>query len=137
MLVGDKTETKLLPPVKYQLFQQWTVLLSLKVIIRTWNAILCIQRLNSPKKNKKKHQFIYQLSVMHMARRKNPYFVVPLKHGDIIDYKQIRAQKIKNVRTTVDGKKVNWTKIRWRRVQIFALLSMNLMKNSKPSNSQG
>ena len=56
-------------------------------------------------------------TVMHMARRKNPYSVVPLKHGDIIDFKQIRNQKVKNVRTTVDGKKVNWRKIRWMRFE--------------------
>ncbi|MEW8545290.1 MAG: hypothetical protein AB2693_17345 [Candidatus Thiodiazotropha sp.] len=56
-------------------------------------------------------------TVIHMARRKNPYSVVPLKHSDIIDFKQIRAQKVKNVKTTVDGKKINWRKIRWMRFQ--------------------
>lgn len=52
---------------------------------------------------------------MHMARRKNPYTVVPLKHEDIIDFKQLKTQKVKNVKTSVDGKKVNWTKLRWMR----------------------
>ena len=56
-------------------------------------------------------------TVMHMARRKNPYSVVPLTHGDITYFKQIRNQ-VKNMRTTVDGKKFNWRNIRWMRFEI-------------------
>ena len=56
-------------------------------------------------------------TVIRMARRKNPYTVIPIKHEDIIDFKQVKAQKIKNVRMTTEGKKVNWTKIRWMRFQ--------------------
>lgn len=45
-------------------------------------------------------------TVIRMARRKNPYTVIPIKHEDIIDFKQMKAQKIKNVRITIEGKRL-------------------------------
>lgn len=54
-------------------------------------------------------------TVMLMARRKDPYTVIPLKHQDIIDFKDIQAKKVKSITVSDSGKKVQWTKIRWMR----------------------
>ena len=51
-----------------------------------------------------------------MARRRKPYTVIPLKHGDIIDFKEVKTKRIKNVRITTEGRQLNWTKIRWMRL---------------------
>ena len=54
-------------------------------------------------------------TVIRMARRRKPYTVIPLKHGDIIDFKEVKSKRIKNVRITTEGRRLNWTKIRWMR----------------------
>ena len=59
-------------------------------------------------------------TVIRMARRRKPYTVIPLKHADIIDFKEVKSKRIKNVQITTKGQRLNWTKIRW----------MHLMKES-------
>ena len=56
-------------------------------------------------------------TVIRMARRRKPYTVIPLKHEDIIDFKEVKSQRVKNVRITTDGRRVNWTKFRWMRFE--------------------
>ena len=51
-----------------------------------------------------------------MARRRKLYTVIPLKHGDIIDFKEVKSKRIENVRITTEGRRLNWTKIRWMRL---------------------
>ena len=34
-------------------------------------------------------------TVIRMARRRKPYTVIPLKHEDIIDFKEVKSQRIK------------------------------------------
>ena len=54
-------------------------------------------------------------TVIAMARRKDPYTVVPMKYYDIIDYKQVQNERAKVSKVSDSGKKVLWTKIRWMR----------------------
>lgn len=54
-------------------------------------------------------------TVLQMARRRNPYTVVPLKHTDIIDFKQYQSINMKPQKKTESGAKVIWTKIKWMR----------------------
>jgi len=50
-------------------------------------------------------------TVIHMARRNNPYVVVPLKYWEIIDFKAMQKQYYKNMDTNTEGEKVKWRDI--------------------------
>ena len=52
-------------------------------------------------------------TVIRMARRKNPYFVIPLQFEDIYDFKQVQKISLKYSKTDVYGTKTNWLNIRW------------------------
>ena len=54
-------------------------------------------------------------TVLRQARRRNPYTVVPIRHGDMKDYKKVKQEGQKNVKVTTEGKKVQWNKIKWMR----------------------
>ena len=54
-------------------------------------------------------------TVIRMARRKDPYMIVPLKFGDIYDFKDFTKKYIKFRKEDVNGKKVNWLQIKWIR----------------------
>ncbi|XP_076090122.1 uncharacterized protein LOC143062260 [Mytilus galloprovincialis] len=54
-------------------------------------------------------------TVMRMARRKDPYMIVPLKYGDIYDFKDLSKKNMKFRKEDVNGKKIKWLKIRWLR----------------------
>ena len=51
-------------------------------------------------------------TVVHMARRKNPYVVVPMKHDSFWDLKHLAQETCKNVKMTTNGKRINWLKIK-------------------------
>ncbi len=51
-----------------------------------------------------------------MAYRSRPYLIVPLEHGDVIDYGDISRQIAKCMNVDTNGGHVNWLKIRWIRV---------------------
>jgi hypothetical protein len=46
-------------------------------------------------------------TVIRMARRKDPYMIVPLKFGDIYDFKDFTKKYMKFRKEDVNGKKVN------------------------------
>jgi hypothetical protein len=50
-----------------------------------------------------------------MARRKDPYMIVPLKFGDIYDFKDFTKKYMKFRKEDVNGKKLNWLQIKWIR----------------------
>ena len=54
-------------------------------------------------------------TVIRMARRKDPYMIVPLKFGDIYDFKEFTKKYMKFRKENVNGKKVNWFQIKWIR----------------------
>ena len=54
-------------------------------------------------------------TVIRMARRKDPYMIVPLKFGDIYDFKDFTKKYMKFRKEDVNGKKVNWLQIKWIR----------------------
>ncbi|MES9882503.1 MAG: hypothetical protein ABW185_16670 [Sedimenticola sp.] len=56
-------------------------------------------------------------TVVTLARKSNPYVVVPMKYTDFMDFKQMKKDSIKNVKIEKNGNKVNWLKIKWIRVQ--------------------
>ena len=78
----------------------------MKVATRRWNATACIQPLNSQRK---------RLRFIRMARRKNPYYVVPLQYEDIYDFKEVTKSTLKYSKVYSEGIKVNWMKIKWLR----------------------
>ncbi|XP_048240747.1 uncharacterized protein LOC125374054 [Haliotis rufescens] len=54
-------------------------------------------------------------TVIRMARRKDPYLVIPIKHTDVMDFKKLAHQRLKNTKVDTDGGRVNWLNVRWLR----------------------
>ena len=54
-------------------------------------------------------------TVIRMARRKDPYMIVPLKFGDIYDFKEFTKKYMKFRKEDSNGGKVNWLQIKWIR----------------------
>jgi hypothetical protein len=50
-----------------------------------------------------------------MARRKDPYLIVPLKYGDLYDFKDVAKTLMKFRKEDTKGGKINWLQIRWLR----------------------
>ena len=46
--------------------------------------------------------------VLKMARRNNPYLVIPLKHKDILDFKQVASTRVQNTKKDSKGQRVQW-----------------------------
>lgn len=63
----------------------------------------------------KKNTAIYTTSgwdiVLRMARRNNPYLVIPLKHKDILDFKQVASTRVQNTKKDSKGQRVRWLDI--------------------------
>ncbi|CAC5387443.1 unnamed protein product [Mytilus coruscus] len=59
----------------------------------------------------KKNTHIYDPSqwdtVVSMARKKNPYIVIPMNFGDFSDLKSLRKKMCNNIKKTVDNKTIN------------------------------
>ena len=59
----------------------------------------------------KKNTAIYTPSgwdiVLRMARRNNPYLVIPLKHKDILDFKQVASTRVQNTKKDSKGQRVS------------------------------
>ena len=51
-------------------------------------------------------------TVIHMARRKNPYIVVPLKHDNFWNLKKLSKDFCHNVKVTTNSKRINWFRIK-------------------------
>jgi hypothetical protein len=51
-------------------------------------------------------------TVISLARRKQPYIVVPIKYTDILDYKLYKEQNFGSMKIDVDGERVNWLNIK-------------------------
>jgi len=51
-------------------------------------------------------------TIIHMARRSNPYIVLPLKYWDFIDFKKMQNDFFKNFETNTSNEKVRWREIR-------------------------
>ena len=51
-------------------------------------------------------------TIVRKARRDNPYTIIPLKHWDVIDYKSIAKQSLKNVAVDERGQRVQWRKVK-------------------------
>jgi hypothetical protein len=56
-------------------------------------------------------------TIVRMARRKNPYFVVPVKHQDILNFKPVAQQILPNMSFDDQGRRVQWMKIVWLQVR--------------------
>lgn len=55
-------------------------------------------------------------TIMQMARRKNPYTVIPLLFSDIMDFKTSDSQTLRNTKVDFTGTRVNWLKLKWIRL---------------------
>ena len=55
-------------------------------------------------------------TVVHMARRNKPYVVVPMKFNSFKDLKNSTKEEYSSMKTDIEGKKVNWMKIKVIRV---------------------
>lgn len=51
-------------------------------------------------------------TVIRMARKKDPYSVIPLKFCDIVNFKEIAKCVLKNTKVDTKGKKVNWLQMK-------------------------
>jgi hypothetical protein len=51
-------------------------------------------------------------TVIRMARRNNPFVVIPLNHQSIWDLKKLAGKICKNLKVDQTGKRVNWMKIK-------------------------
>ena len=50
-----------------------------------------------------------------MARRENPYYVVPLQYENIYNFEEVTKSTLKYSKVDSEGIKVNWMKIKWLR----------------------
>ncbi|KAK3090584.1 hypothetical protein FSP39_012887 [Pinctada imbricata] len=73
-------------------------------------------------------------TVVSMARQRNPYIVIPLYHKDFYNLKTLRKSICKNMKTTTDGGRVNWLKVKWIRVAKEAPESMFVNYTFDPEN---
>ena len=64
----------------------------------------------------KKNSPIYTPSgwdiILRMARRKNPYTVIPIRHSDILDFKILASSVIRSTKVDKQGQRVNWLRLR-------------------------
>jgi hypothetical protein len=56
-------------------------------------------------------------TVVSMARRRNPYLVVPMKHDDVMDLKAFVKMYCPNVKVSSSGERINWLQVRWIQVR--------------------
>lgn len=56
-------------------------------------------------------------TVISMARRNNPYLVIPMKYDDVIHFKTFASISCPNLKMCSLGEKINWMKIRWIQVR--------------------
>ena len=56
-------------------------------------------------------------TIVRMARRRNPYVVVPIKHQDILNFKPLTQQIVPATAVDLEGNKVQWMKIVWVQVR--------------------
>jgi hypothetical protein len=78
--------------------------------LRKWNVTPCIPRSNL---QSARPMFIFPANgtVIHMARRHNPYVVVPIRHWDFIDFKEVQNENFKNTERDINDDKVRWRDI--------------------------
>jgi hypothetical protein len=53
--------------------------------------------------------------INNILRRKDHYFIVPLKYGDLYDFKDVTKTLMKFRKEDTKGGKINWLQIRWFR----------------------
>ncbi|CAG2201529.1 unnamed protein product [Mytilus edulis] len=51
-----------------------------------------------------------------MARKRNPYIVIPVNYRDFYDLKGLKTDLNINLKRTVSGETINWLKVKWIRV---------------------
>ena len=51
-------------------------------------------------------------TVITMARKRDPYIVIPLKYDQFKDLKKLRRDQCNNMKVDVNGKSVNWLKVK-------------------------
>lgn len=56
-------------------------------------------------------------TIISVARRNNPYVVVPLKFTDFKDFKELAKKFCPNMKSTTSNTRVNWLKIKWIQVR--------------------
>lgn len=69
----------------------------------------------------KKKTHVYVPSQWHtvitLARRRDPYVVIPIKHDGIDDFKTFTSKHCPNMKNVVTGERVNWLKVKWIQVR--------------------
>lgn len=56
-------------------------------------------------------------TVVSMARKKNPFVVVPVKYVDIADYKTFSKGHCPNMKISINGERINWLNVKWVQVR--------------------
>ncbi|CAC5378891.1 unnamed protein product [Mytilus coruscus] len=79
----------------------------------------------------KKNTQIYHPSqwdtVVSMARKKNPYIVIPMNFRDFSDLKSLRKKMCNNMKKTVNNKTINWLLIKWIKVEKLPQTKLSLL----------
>jgi hypothetical protein len=55
-------------------------------------------------------------TVVSMARKRNPYIVIPLNYRDFQDLKALKTDLNMNLKKAVTGETINWFKVKWIQV---------------------
>lgn len=56
-------------------------------------------------------------TIVRMARKRNPYVVVPMKHYDFLDIKNIARSVLPPKAVGMQGQRIQWMKVRWIKLQ--------------------
>ena len=68
------------------------------------------------KKNTKVYHPSHWDTIISMARKRNPYIVIPLNYRDFYDLKELRKNLCDNMKITTASNRVNWLKVKWIKV---------------------
>ena len=52
-------------------------------------------------------------TVISMARKHDPYVVIPLKYDNFKDLKKLKSTQCSNMKVDITGKSVNWLQVKW------------------------
>ena len=71
-------------------------------------------------------------TVITYARKVRPYIVIPMKYGDVLNFKDFVKSCIKNIKVGTSKEKINWLKIKWIQVRRDSPRSLFIAYNFDP-----
>ena len=71
-------------------------------------------------------------TVITYARKVRPYIVMPMKYGDVLNFKDFVKSCINNIKVGTSKEKINWLKIKWIQVRRDSPRSLFIAYNFDP-----